>query len=228
MKSLVLTLFFCHTVAIIFLIHKAGYRVNFTDSMPHGIYQIVPGKLAKGDPVTFSLREDNPYFQISLDRKYLGLNTNSPLLKILIGTAGDNIKISSTGVSVNNMLLPLSRQKDSARCGRRLPALLHSTIIPSAKGLAMSTYTENSFDGRYFGLVDVNQRQKVIPVFTFNPEDKIIMEYSCPKCGCKLAYLTPTSEIESRWICNGYPACDYWTSTPEDMVENVTDAAQTF
>ncbi|MBI9112359.1 conjugative transfer signal peptidase TraF [Maridesulfovibrio ferrireducens] len=166
MKNLVLTLFFCHSVAIIFLIHEVGYRVNFTESMPCGIYQIVPGKPAKGNLVTFSLSEDNPYFQISLDRKYLGLNTNSPLLKILTGTTGDNIKISSTGVSVNDMLLPRSRQKRSDNYGRQLPALLHSTIIPTAKGLVMSTHNENSFDGRYFGLVDVNQMQRVIPVLT--------------------------------------------------------------
>ncbi|MBI9112361.1 hypothetical protein [Maridesulfovibrio ferrireducens] len=53
------------------------------------------------------------------------------------------------------------------------------------------------------------------------------MEYSCPKCGRKLAHLSPTNEKESRWICDSYPACEYWTSTPEDKVDDFTDVAQT-
>ncbi|WP_031485733.1 conjugative transfer signal peptidase TraF [Maridesulfovibrio frigidus] len=167
MKKVALIIFFCHAVAIILLVHEVGYRVNFTDSMPLGIYQIVPGKPAKGDLVTFNLREDNPYFQISLDRKYLGLNENAPLLKALAGTTGDNIEISSAGVSVNGSLLQRSRQKSSDNFGRKLPALLHSTVIPSEKCLVMSTHNENSFDSRYFGLVDLSLMQRVIHVFTF-------------------------------------------------------------
>ena len=167
MKSVALTLLFCHAVAIIFLIHEVGYRVNFTDSMPFGIYQIVPGKPVKGDLVTFSLGEENPYFQISLDRHYLGLSKNSPLLKVLAGTDGDSIQVSDVGVSVNETLLPRSRQREVDRYGRTLPVLLHSAIIPPAKGLVMSTYAENSFDGRYFGLVDMDNLERVISVFTF-------------------------------------------------------------
>ncbi|WP_084154003.1 conjugative transfer signal peptidase TraF [Maridesulfovibrio frigidus] len=227
MKSLALTLFICHAVTIIFLIHEVGYRVNFTDSMPHGIYQILPGKPAKGDLVTFSLREDNPYFQISLERNYLGLNKNGPLLKVFAGVAGDYIQVSTMGVSVNETLLPRSKQKESDRYGRNLPVLLHSTIIPSAKGLVMSTYTENSFDGRYFGLVDMDRMQRVVPVLTFNPEEKNIAKYSYPKCGRKLDHIPPTNEKISLWICNSYPACHYWTTKPEEQAETLIVAAQT-
>lgn len=226
MKRLFLILFICHAVAIIFLFHKVGYRVNFTDSMPHGLYQIVPGKPVKGDLVTFTLSEDNPYFQISLDRNYLGLNNHIPFLKVLAGTEGDNIKISSTGVSVNGKFLPRSKQKSSDSYGRKLPVLLHSAVIPAAKCLAMSTYNVNSFDGRYFGLIDINLMQRVIPVFTINPEDKNIAEYACPKCGNSLIHITPTKEYESRWICRSYPACHYWTLTPDKKTEALAKLAQ--
>ncbi len=225
MKRLLLTFFFCHVVALTFLLHWVGYRVNFTDSMPHGLYQVVPGKPAKGDLVTFSLSENNPYFKISLERKYLGQHQNAPLLKVLAGTAGDDIKISSLGVSVNDMLLPRSKQQIADCYGRNLPTLLHSTIIPSAKGLTMSTYTESSFDGRYFGLVDIDIMQRVIPVFTFSLEDRSITEYSCPMCGSQLTHLLPTKEKDSRWICNGYPTCHYWTHTP-DKRTNVAEAKE--
>ncbi|NDV26905.1 conjugative transfer signal peptidase TraF [Desulfovibrio sp. JC010] len=167
MKKMLLILFFLHALGIIYLLHELGFRCNFTDSMPHGIYQIVPGKPDRHDLVTFSLAEDNPYFQISLERHYLGLNGNRPLLKTLAGLPGDSVEISAEGVRVNSKLLPRTKAKTCDRHGRQLPIFLKSTVIPSAKGLALSTYTENSFDGRYFGLVDMDQVRRVIPILTF-------------------------------------------------------------
>ncbi|WP_320005662.1 conjugative transfer signal peptidase TraF [Maridesulfovibrio sp.] len=167
MKNVLLILFFLHALIVVYLLHGLGYRINLTDSMPHGIYQIVPGKPGRGDLVTFSLAEDNPYFQISLERHYLGLNGNRPLLKILAGLPGDSIEIADNGICVNSELLPRTQAKICDRHGRQLPIFLKSTVIPSAKGLALSTYTGNSFDGRYFGLVELSRLQRVIPVLTF-------------------------------------------------------------
>lgn len=167
MKRVLLILFLLHTLGVIYLLHELGFRINLTDSMPHGIYQIVPGKPMRGDLITFSLAEDNPYFQISLERHYLGMNGNRPLLKTLAGLPGDSIEFSAKGISINSELLPHTQTKDSDRYGRQLPIFLNSTVIPSAKGLALSTYTENSFDSRYFGLVDLNQVRRVVPVLTF-------------------------------------------------------------
>lgn len=167
MKNFMLILFCGHTLALVFLLHEVGYRINFTDSMPHGIYQIVPGQPSRGDLITFSLDAANPYFNISLERHYLGLNGNRPLLKILAGLPGDSIEISTDGICINSKLLPSTQARTTDRHGRRLPIFLKSTVIPSAKGLALSTYTENSFDGRYFGLVDMDQVLRVIPVLTF-------------------------------------------------------------
>ncbi len=167
MKRVLLILFFLHALGVIFLLHELGFRFNFTDSMPHGIYQIVPGKPGRGDLITFSLAEDNPYFPISLERHYLGLYGNRPLLKTLAGLPGDSIEISAEGVCINSKLLPHTQVKINDRYGRRLPILLKSTVIPSAKALALSNYTENSFDGRYFGLVNMDQVRRVIPVLTF-------------------------------------------------------------
>jgi|GEM_PF-2800927 conjugative transfer signal peptidase TraF len=167
MKKVLLILFFLHALGVVYLLHELGYRVNFTDSMPHGIYQIVPGKPGREDLITFSLAEDNPYFQISLERHYLGLNGNRPLLKTLAGLPGDSIEISAEGLCINSELLQHTQARSSDRYGRQLPIFLKSTVIPSAKGLALSTYTENSFDGRYFGLVDMDQVRRVLPILTF-------------------------------------------------------------
>ncbi|WP_211252488.1 conjugative transfer signal peptidase TraF [Maridesulfovibrio frigidus] len=218
MKKIILLAFCCHLTAIIYAIHFAGYRVNFTDSMPHGIYQIIPGKPAKGDLVTFSLREDNPYFKISLDRKYLGHYGKRPLLKTLAGTTGDNVEVTLEGININGLILSSSLLKNHDNHGRNLPSLLTSNLIPQGKALVMSTHTEGSFDSRYFGLVDAKEMQRVIPILTFNLEDRTITESknTCPKCGTHLTQLSRSNGCKSMWICSSYPACHYWTSNPEE------------
>ncbi|WP_432737336.1 conjugative transfer signal peptidase TraF [Maridesulfovibrio sp. FT414] len=167
MKSILLTAFSCHALALVFLLHWVGFRFNWTDSMPYGIYQIVPGRPNRGDMITFSLDELNPYCSISTERHYLGLNGNRPLLKVLAGLPGDSLEITEEGILINSILLPHTKAKAADSNGRELPIFLNSTVIPTAKGLALSTYTENSFDSRYFGLVDIDRMQRVIPVLTF-------------------------------------------------------------
>ncbi|NDV24858.1 conjugative transfer signal peptidase TraF [Desulfovibrio sp. JC022] len=165
MKNFLLISFCCHALTLVFLLHSAGYRINLTDSMAHGVYQIVPGKPMRGDLITFSLDEQNPYFSIALERHYLGWN-NRPLLKVLVGLPGDTLQIDKEGISINSELLPRSKAKPTDRHGKPLPIFLNSTVIPSGKCLALSTHSENSFDGRYFGLVDLDRLQRVVPVLT--------------------------------------------------------------
>ncbi|WP_235727748.1 S26 family signal peptidase [Maridesulfovibrio frigidus] len=144
--------------------------------MPHGIYQIIPGKPTKGDLVTFSLREDNPYFKISLDRKYLGHYDTRPLLKNSAGTTGDKVEVTLEGININGFLLSSSVLKNHDNHGRNLPSLLTSNLIPQGKALVLSTHTESSFDSRYFGLIDAKEMQKGILVLTFNLEDRTMPE----------------------------------------------------
>lgn len=171
MRKLLLISFICHAAAVGFIVHEAGYRVNFTTSMPVGIYQIVPGIPFRGDFVSFNLDESNPYFQISLERHYLGLNGNKPLLKVLAGMPGDRITVSKQGISINYKLIPNSQSRIIDRHGRTLPHQLKPMTIPPAKGLALAPFSPNSFDSRYFGLVDLDRMQRVIPVLTLKPEE---------------------------------------------------------
>jgi len=165
MRRLLLITFCCHALGIVCLLHSAGYRINLTDSMDHGVYQIVPGRPVCGDLITFSLDKQNPYFSIARKRHYLGWN-NRPLLKALVGLPGDTLQISKNGISINSELLPRTKAKPADKHGNPLPIFLKPTVIPSGKCLALSTHSENSFDGRYFGLVDLDQLQRVVPVLT--------------------------------------------------------------
>ncbi|WP_430735329.1 conjugative transfer signal peptidase TraF [Halodesulfovibrio aestuarii] len=164
------------TVAIIFVLfttaHNAGYRINTTRSLPVGIYKTVPEPPKRGDLANFCLAPENEYRELATERNYLGTSYlcpsgQKPLLKRLSGIAGDIIILHSNGIQVNSERYMLTtRTNDSS--GRPLPRRLKAGIIPAGKAFMLSTYNPNSFDSRYFGLVDATTLRKVVPVFTFN------------------------------------------------------------
>jgi conjugative transfer signal peptidase TraF len=152
--------------------HDASYRINTTHSLPVGIYRTVPEAPKRGDLASFCLSPENEYRKLAEERNYLGSSSlcpsgQKPLLKKLAGAAGDIIILHPDGIQVNSERHALTiRTHDSS--GRPLPHKLRDGIIPTGKALILSTYNPNSFDGRYFGLVDASTLHKVIPILTFN------------------------------------------------------------
>lgn len=147
--------------------HFAGYRINVTDSLPVGIYRLVSEAPKRGDLVSFSLPEENPYASISHSRNYLG-RSSRPFLKRLVAIPGDDIGMNEKGILVNGHRVANSAYESLDSKGRPLPRYLITGTVPQRKALALSDYNPRSLDGRYFGLVDLNDLQKVIPVLTLN------------------------------------------------------------
>lgn len=167
------TLFFvCGVTLLLTTTFHLGYRINLTHSEPIGLYKLESTPPARGDLAAFCLSPKNVYTAISTKRNYLGTSTlcssgQKPLLKEVVGLAGDSVTVHSSSIQVNDMLFILiSRTRDSQ--GRKLPHKLRSGVIPEGKALLLSTHHKNSFDSRYFGLVDASKLHKVIPIFTFN------------------------------------------------------------
>lgn len=162
----------CCVVAFLTVAFSAGYRINLTHSEPIGLYKIESTPPARGDLAALCLSPENTYTAISSERNYLGtsslcLSGQKPLLKEVAGLAGDSVTVHSSLIQVNDTLFILtSRTRDSQ--GRELPRNLRSGVIPEGKALLLSTHHKNSFDSRYFGLVDASTLHKVIPIFTFN------------------------------------------------------------
>ncbi|WP_073020911.1 conjugative transfer signal peptidase TraF [Halodesulfovibrio aestuarii] len=152
--------------------HCAGYRLNLTRSEPLGLYKIVSEAPSRGDLASFCFSPENEYKDLTADRNYLGTSLlcpsgQKPLLKEVVGVDGDSLTVKFSSMKVNDTIFILtSRAHDSN--GRKLPHELRSGTIPGSKALLLSTHHKNSFDSRYFGLVDVMALRKVIPVFTFN------------------------------------------------------------
>ena len=143
---------------VLALAFGAGLRINPTPSLPKGIYRILPGSPQKGDLVSFCL--DGDYAALARERGYLEAGSCPsglrPLLKRLEGLPGDVVPSD----------LPF-QTLDSH--GRPMPSVLQSGLIPPGMALVLADHP-GSFDSRYFGLVPLEELQRVEPIFLFNPK----------------------------------------------------------
>jgi len=149
------------------LIHVSGFRINVTDSLPLGVYRLSDIPPERGDLVAFNLPEDHPYLEFMRSRKYPpGLHARK-FLKRLVAVPGDDVRTSDLGILVNGQLMPnsLFRREDSR--GNLLPCFLISGEVPDGQALVLSGHHPRSFDGRYFGLLDLDDLQRVTTVFIF-------------------------------------------------------------
>ena len=82
---------------------------------------------------------------------------------------GDAVTSMDEGVSVNGELLPASVPLKTDKAGRAMPRyLFNDYTLGKSELLLMSDVSGTSFDGRYFGPVNLSQVRGVIrPVITF-------------------------------------------------------------
>jgi conjugative transfer signal peptidase TraF len=139
---------------ILVLCWCAGLRINLTPSLPQGVYALCPGAPSKGDFVSFCL--EGEFTELARERGYLGAGSCPsglrPLLKILSGLPGDSIQADALVV----------RSADSQ--GRPMPSVLQSGVIPTGMALVLAEHP-GSFDSRYFGLVPLENLQRVKAVW---------------------------------------------------------------
>lgn len=149
----------------------AGYRLNFTPSLPIGLYQIIDGPVHRGQLATFCL-EDIYYTNLARERAYLAAGSCSsglrPLLKVISGVAGDSVELQDGVIVVNGQTLDGTAVVSTDSKGRPTPqSNLKPGIIPPGKVLVLSQHHRGSFDSRYFGLVPLETLRLVRPVIIF-------------------------------------------------------------
>ncbi len=76
-----------------------------------------------------------------------------PLLKRIVGLPGDKVIINARGIFINDKFIKKSRPYLIDGYGKPLPKQQLNGIIPEGK-LIIAGDTKNSFDSRYFGLVE--------------------------------------------------------------------------
>jgi conjugative transfer signal peptidase TraF len=91
------------------------------------------------------------------------------MMKRVAAVGGDRVASSEDGIILNGEVLPASAPLPADRAGRIMPryAFVDYTLGESEL-LLMSDMSSTSFDGCYFGPVDMVQVKGVIrPLFTF-------------------------------------------------------------
>jgi conjugative transfer signal peptidase TraF len=158
--------------------HFLVFNFGAHNSMPRGIYLLRPPGQPPAHLALFCLPP--ALARQGRARGYLGPG-NCPggaaaLLKPIVAYAGDRVVVSAAGVRVNGLLLPDSAPQPQDRHGRRLalptPA---SFVVPTGHFFPLSTFSPNSWDGRYWGSLPMTAlRASATPLLLDDPLPQLL------------------------------------------------------
>lgn len=139
-----------------FAIVGSGLRVNFTASMPLGIYRLEPlpaTGVARG--MLVAVCAPNDAADLGRRRGYLSTGPcpqdTEPLLKTVAGVPGDDVAVSADGVAVNGCPLTDSRPIASDRAGRQISAWPRGDYHLGRGQIWLYAGNPRSWDSRYWG-----------------------------------------------------------------------------
>ncbi|VBB08466.1 peptidase s24/s26a/s26b/s26c [Lucifera butyrica] len=133
------------------------YYFNLTNSVPIGIYKVVPGStVGIGEYVVFDL-PDRIANQIEGRSWY---DRNIPLIKRVEGLPGDQFEIRNYGFFINDSYIGPVFQADTA--GLPLPQDHGVHTVRPGRFLPVAADIPNSFDGRYYGDVATSQIRAIV------------------------------------------------------------------
>lgn len=141
-------------ICVIF--QMVGVRVNASSSLPIGLYRITADTTAK--LIEFCPAE--PLASLSATRGYRPSGNcpdgAEPLMKPVVAVAGNTVKVSADGVTVNGRLLRNSAARPFDTNGRPLQhwAFGEYRVAPDTVWV-ISSFNARSFDSRYFGPIQV-------------------------------------------------------------------------
>ncbi|ARO88822.1 conjugative transfer signal peptidase TraF [Nitrosospira lacus] len=150
----------------------AGGRFNSTRSIPLGLYWLTDDPVKKGEYVIFC-PPISPLFDKARARGYIAAGfcpgDYGFMMKRVLAGADDLVVVAGEGVSINGKSLSASMPLEADKAGRAMPRYPSGTYtLGKSELLLMSDMSATSFDGRYFGPVDLSQIKGVIrPVITF-------------------------------------------------------------
>ncbi|HAT4454869.1 TPA: conjugative transfer signal peptidase TraF [Legionella pneumophila] len=175
--SVIITIFLISTIAAGMLFHSMGFRINLTESIPIGLYRITGTEPLKNAYVIFC-PDDRKTFRLAKNRGYIdhGLYCNGYgyLMKKVVAVSGDILSVTNEGVYVNQMLIPYSKPKLQDGMKRTLPQWqVMNYQLQEDEIMTMTSQSEWSFDGRYYGLVHTRQIKGMItPIWVINKREK--------------------------------------------------------
>jgi conjugative transfer signal peptidase TraF len=147
----------CLTAFAFVLFHASGVRVNRSDSLPGVLYRIVPLEedetVNAGDCVLIDLSyisiQSNPVISRGIERGYVTMKTNQPMLKRVAGVPGDTVVLKDGFLSVNGAAARITIASRDSFGGELSAWPTPLTLRPGWYWLTSDP--ERGFDSRYFG-----------------------------------------------------------------------------
>jgi conjugative transfer signal peptidase TraF len=138
--------------------HALGLRINWTSSMPLGLYRETPARLDRGELVLICLPEEIAH--VGRQRRYLPLGDCpggvSPIVKQLVAIASDEIELQEGFLSVNGVVVNRTSLQSTDSLGRPLDhAPLGRRLVADGEVWVLGIDRRRSWDSRYFGAVPV-------------------------------------------------------------------------
>ena len=139
---------------------RARVRINWTDSLPRGLYvvSVVPKTgVVRGEIVVACPPRE--YAEIGRQHDYLLAGACpggvTPVLKHVAAIAGDVVRLSPAGISVDGALLTGTALLRADQQGNRPLHVAFGTYRVNASEVWLFTPKPNGYDSRYFGPVPV-------------------------------------------------------------------------
>jgi len=146
------------TAPLLLSVHALGLRVNWTSSMPLGLYREVPACLERGALVLICLPEK--IARAGRQRRYLPLGDCpegvSPIVKQIVAIAGDEIELQEEFLAVKGIVVARTGLRSTDSLGRPLDhAQLGRRLVADGEVWVLGSERSRSWDSRYFGAVPV-------------------------------------------------------------------------
>ncbi|CZJ39827.1 conjugal transfer peptidase TraF [Legionella pneumophila] len=175
--SVIISIFLISLIVLAALFHGMGFRINLNESIPIGLYRITSAAPIKNTYVIFC-PDNRESFRLARNRDYIdhGLYCGGYgyLMKKVVAVSGDILSVTNEGVFVNQMLIPYSKPKVQDGMKRALPQWqVMNYQLQKDEVMTMTSQSEWSFDGRYYGLVHTRQIKGMItPIWVINKWEK--------------------------------------------------------
>lgn len=175
--SAFISMFLISLIVLGALFHGMGFRINLTESIPKGLYRITSADPIKNAYVIFC-PDNRESFRLAKDRGYIdhGLFCDGYgyLMKKVAAVSGDILSVTNEGVFVNQILISYSKPKLQDGMNRTLPQWqVMNYQLQEDEIMTMTSQSQWSFDGRYYGLVHTSQIKGLItPIWVINKREK--------------------------------------------------------
>lgn len=141
----------------IFIIYGLGYRVNFTHSVPVGLWKLEGGAIFREGYVQV-VANTQPWYLLGVERKYY--QSGARLLKKVVALEGDIVDYGTTEklLTVNGKLVPLTETASQDSAGRDMPQMSFPVRLGAGEAW-LTSENKRGYDSRYFGPVSLDLLQ---------------------------------------------------------------------